>query len=236
MKSRLAIGLLSLFSVAAARAADIATTLHFSPDLSREANPLSSVLGFDAPLLIASNVILVLLLMIPLHVYVFYGPAKLDETARTLNDYISLQLYRERLERTHLLRRLFLGWPLPRNWLQTTRVVGFALSWAIIFASLQAVFAWWATFRWGMEWYRQYRASINIRDYPVIELIPVIVVLYVMGYIFFRREFNTKNLSKAEQGAASNPLPRGSLSVDAASAAPEEPSRLLLTHLGGGSE
>jgi len=201
MKSRLIVGIVTFFSVAAARVADIATTLHFNPDLSREANPLSTVLGFDASLLIASNVIGVLLFVtIPLLVYVFYGPAKIDETACTLNDYISLQLYRDKLARTHLLRGLFLGWPFPRNWLQTTRVIGFALSWAVVFGSLQAAFAWWATNQWGMDWYKQYRASINFHGYPVLEIIPVLLVFYSMGYVHFRREFNTEQLSGRTQG------------------------------------
>lgn len=206
MKSRLIVGIVTFFSVAAARAADLATTLHFNPDLSREANPLSSVLGFDASQLIASNVIGVLLfVMIPLLVYVFYGPAKIDERACILNNYISLQLFREKLSRTRLLCGLFLGYPLPRNWLQTTRVIGFALSWAVVFASLQAAFAWWATNQWGMDWYRQYRATINFRGYPVVELIPVLFVFYFMGYVLFRREFNTEQLSRAEQGGGGQP-------------------------------
>jgi len=57
IKIRAIVGIVTFISVSATRAADLATTLHFNPSLSREANPLSSVLGFDAAQLVAANLI-----------------------------------------------------------------------------------------------------------------------------------------------------------------------------------
>ena len=190
-KARLITGIVTFSSVVAARAADLTTTLHFNPSLSREANPLCSVFGFDAAQLVASNVIGVMIfVLVPLLIYIVYPPAKIKETAHTLGEYSSLQIFRSKLKRIRLLSGMFLGWPLPKNWLQATRVFGFAASWAIVFGSLQATFAWWATNQWGMDWYKDYRGIINFYNYPVIELIPVGIVFYLMGYLFFRKEFN----------------------------------------------
>lgn len=199
------VGLITFSSVTVARAADIATTLHFNPSLSREANPLSSVLGFDAAQLVVSNLILVVLfLLVPLIFYVVRGPAKIMEKAHTLTEYMSIQLFRSKLERNCFLCGVFLGWPLPKNWLQATRVFGFAVSWAVVFASLQATFAWWATNQWGMDWYGQYRALLNFHGYPVIELVPVVFVFYLVAYALFKREFYAWQLTQAEQGVAPN--------------------------------
>jgi hypothetical protein len=190
IKTRVIIGVVTFFSIAIARTADLATTLHFNPSLSREANPLSSVLGFDAAQLVVSNVIgVAIFLLAPLLIYVVRGPAKIEEKANTLTEHISLQLFRSKLDQNRVLCGVFLGWPLPKNWLQATRVVGFALSWAVVFASLQATFGWWAINHWGMDWYRQYRGILNFRGYPVIELIPPLLVFYSMGYLFYRMEF-----------------------------------------------
>lgn len=204
-KKRAIVGIVTFFSVTAARVADIATTLHFNPSLSREANPLSSVLGFDAAQLVTANLIgMVVLLLTPLLLYVVRGPARLEEQVESLTQYISLQLFRSKLPRNRVLCGVFLGWPLPKNWLQAARVLGFTLSWTVVFASLQATFAWWATNQWGMDWYRQYRGTINFHGYPVIEFIPVLLVFYSMGYLYFRKEFRDCYFQppEAEQGAS----------------------------------
>jgi hypothetical protein len=57
-----------------------------------------------------------------------------------------------------------------------------------------------------MDWYRDYRGIFSFRGYPVIELIPVMVVFYFLCYLYFRKEFMTYQLqsSEAEQDAPSN--------------------------------
>ncbi len=213
LKKRIIIAMVTFFSVTAARAADIATTLHLNPDLSREANPLVSVLGFDAGQLVVANSIAVLVFGIcPLLIYVVFGPARFDGQVDSIPQYISIQLFRSKLSRSQFLRGVFLGCPLPKNWLQTTRMIGFAYSWTLVFGSLQATFAWWATHHWGMEWYRQYRGIINFHNYPVIELISLVPVFYILCYLFFRHEFNGYVLrsSKAEESPSSSSDASGS--------------------------
>ena len=63
--------LVTFLSYVSARAADIATTDYFlSGDMSQEANPLVSVLGFNWEQLLLSNaVISVFLIFIPLYFY-----------------------------------------------------------------------------------------------------------------------------------------------------------------------
>ncbi|MEM7147219.1 MAG: hypothetical protein AAF591_19035 [Verrucomicrobiota bacterium] len=191
---------MTFVSLSAARAADVTTTLHFNPSLSREANPLSSVLGFDALQLVVTNIVaVVVFLFVPLLVYIVYGPASMGEKACSFREYVSLQLFRSKLERARFLRGVFLGWPLPKNWLQAVRVLGFALSWAIVIASLQATFAWWATNQWGLDWYGRYRALFSFRGFPVVELIPIVIVFFLMGFVFFRMEYK----------AYGRPLPEG---------------------------
>jgi len=206
-KTRLVVAGLAFLSVTAARAADLVTTLHFNPTLSREANPFASVFGFDTAQLVVSNVIGVLAFVVaPLLVYVMYPPSRREKTQQALGEYISLQLYRCRLEKRRLVPALCLGWPLPRDWLQATRAFGFAISWAVVFGSLQFTFGWWATNEWGMEWYKLYRSLFNFRGYPVIELIPIIVSFYIAAYLFFRMEFKRQKPEPfgAEQGGAGN--------------------------------
>ena len=209
IKIRAIVGIVTCFSVAAARAADLVTTFHFNPSLSREANPLVFFLGFDAAQLVASNLTgMVIFLFVPLLLYVVRGPARMEEQADSLTQYISLQIYRSKLPRSRFLCGVFLGWPLPKNWLQVTRLFGFALSWTIVFASLQATFAWWAIDYWGMDSYRQYRGILSFRGYPypVIELVSALFVFYSLCYLFFRKEFKGYFFrpSEAEQNVTPN--------------------------------
>lgn len=204
-KTRFVITCMAFLSVIAARAADLSTTLHFNPSLSREANPFVSVLGFDANQLIFSNVIGVLIFVFaPLLVYLRCGPSQMQEKPQSLSEYVSLQLYRCRLSKSRLFSGLFLGWPFPKDYQQVIRAFGFAISWTVVFAGLQQTFAWWATNEWGMDWYQNYRGWFNFRGYPIIELIPVMIVFLLAGYLFFRMEFKVKALEelKAEQDVA----------------------------------
>jgi len=201
-KTRFAVAAVAFLSVIAARWADLATTLHFNPTLSREANPFVSVFGLDTTQLIVTNVIGILAFVLaPLLAYVRYAPASMEQTPQTLAEYISIQLYRCNLEKKRLYHAIFLGWPLPKDWLQTTRLFGFTVSWTVVFASLVATFGWWATNQCGMEWYQAYRSLFSIRGYPVIEFIPIIVCIYIAGYLYFRMEFREYelNLSSTEQ-------------------------------------
>lgn len=208
VKIRAVVAIVTFLSVAASRAADLATTLHFNPSLSEEANPLSSVYGFDVAQLVASNVIgVVVILLVPLLIYVVCAPARIEEKAESITQYVSLQLFRSKLPRTRVLCGIFLGWPLPKDWLQVLRVFGFAVSWGVVYAGLQATFGWWAK-HWEFDWYVQYRAISNLRGYPVIELIPSIAVVYSMAYLFYRMEFKAycckPSDQEAEHAGASN--------------------------------
>lgn len=210
-KTRLVVAGVTLLSAASARAADLATTLHFNPTLSREANPLVSALGFDATQLIITNAICLLLFVLaPLSIYALYAAARMEERPQTLAEYISLQLYRCRMEKRDLFRAIFLGSPLPKDWLQVTRAFGFVISWTVVFGSLQATFGWWATNQWEMEWYRIFRSVLNFRGYPVMEVITVLIFVDIVGYLFFRMEFKQHKLqtSNAEQGGGGQPATR----------------------------
>ena len=175
--------------MAAAKAADFASTFYFDPHLSREANPLTTLLGLYGWNLVAA-ILLILVCLLPLMaLYVFYGPASMSERPANLREYMALQLYGCKLSPMRFWKALSLGWPLPKNKLQVLRMLGFSLPWAIAFSCLQATFSWWAVIRWKWEWYAKYRNMIGFANYPIIEIISALVVFFCLQHLFFRMEF-----------------------------------------------
>ena len=78
------------------------------------------------------------------------------------------------MELRKFLRSFLLGWPIwpvPKDFYQSIRLLGFALPWGVAAGSMMAVFAWWATWAWSWEIYNEIRASIAIGPYSLVEVL-----------------------------------------------------------------
>lgn len=188
--SRAFIALLTLCAVTAARAADIVTTLHFSPSLAQEANPIVAHFGAGQAVLLGSNLLVVgLFVLLPLFFYWRFPPAPLEPRPDGLRDFVSLQLYDRVLSPREFLFAMVLGVPFPRNRLQVVRCLGFALSWTVVFCSAFAVLSWWATRGWHWEAYQKFRTTIGtVASYPVMEVAASIPVFFLLVWLHFRAE------------------------------------------------
>ena len=182
--------LITLFAVTIARAADLATTFHFNPSLSHEANPIVSVFEADASTLLLTNILgVIVFLFVPLFFYWRFPAAPMQATPANLREFICLQLYGRLLGRGEFCRAILLLWPFPKNRRQFLRFVGIALSWALVFCSFFAVFSWWAMWAWHWHGYQHFRAAFVVLGYPVMEVVFAMVFFYLASYWHFRREF-----------------------------------------------
>jgi hypothetical protein len=187
---RLWTALLTLATLGVARASDIATTLHFSPDLAREGNPLAAWFGMDLTSLLVVNILgLLVLVVCPLAVYCCRGPAVLDRPAATLREYVSLQLHGQTMPIVPFLGMILLHFPVPKNRIQLLRVLGLALAWGLIAASFSAVFAWWATYGWPWPAYIGFRRSLSIPGLPLLEGLVGVAAFWLAALLHYRSEF-----------------------------------------------
>ncbi len=186
--------IVTLLAVVIARASDIASTLHFNPSLSREANPLVRLVGVQTGgrvgVMVLSNVVFVILAVVwPLWFYWRYPAAALPLQPKNVREFASLQLFNRILPHGEFLRFCFLGVPFPKNRMQLARCFGFVISWTIVFGSFLAAFSWWARHAWHWHAYERYRASFAIGNYPVMELLPCFPVAFLAAVVFFRMEY-----------------------------------------------
>jgi len=205
MKKRSLTALVTLLTISAARAADIGSTLHFNPSLSKEANPIVAVFGAGLPTLMILNFVFVtLFLLIPLFLYWRYPAATLPgQSPVNAREFISLQLYGRVLPAASFLRGIVLGFPFPRNRLQALRAIGFVLTWMVAFASFHAAFSWWAINAWKWHGYQQFRAGYSFNGYPLLE----VTLAYAFGVVaairYARMEFATFLRQQQSSGACS---------------------------------
>lgn len=170
--------------------ADLWVTLHFNPNLSREANPLVAKLGFHALGLITANLVLISLLCFTLRLY-FLGPRGISPTPITDPwGYAGMVLYNKPTTKSEFYRAMYFCWPLPASWHQFARFMGFLLSWGLIAARLAAVFSWFAIMKWHWSSYIHLRKLTVIRGYPCLELSLGLIVAVFMVRYFVLSEFN----------------------------------------------
>lgn len=186
---RSSVALVTFFSVMTARAADVATTFHFSPTLANEGNPIVRLLGAGWTGLMLSNVAAVLVfLLVPLLLYWKWPPKRLADPPASVWDYASLCLYSKPMGRARLLAAMFLGWPLPRDRRQMVRFFGFTMSWAVVAGSWAAVLAWWAQCAWDWQAFNRLRAAVTLGSLPLLEISVSLLAALVATVVHFRLE------------------------------------------------
>ena len=141
---RLVITVVTLLFLVAGRVADLATTFYFNPSLSGEGNPIVLLFGGGALSLISVSVLLFMLSSIGL--LAFWRGESLILSTRPVSFATFLSIW---LKRVALQRRPFGNYlPGASHWnegLQAIRLFGVVLAWAMIFGSVTAVHAWFAT-------------------------------------------------------------------------------------------
>lgn len=193
MQKRTLTALVTFLTISAARAADIGSTLHFNPSLSKEANPIVSVFGADLTTLLTFNFgTVILFLLLPLFLYWRFPAAALPGQApANAREFMSLQLYGRVLPAASFLRGVVLGFPFPKNKLQALRAIGFVLTWTVAFASFHAAFTWWAINAWELRGYQQFRAGYTFNGYPLLEVTLACAFGVVVAIRYARMEFTS---------------------------------------------
>lgn len=173
----------SFLFVTAARAADLATTFHFDPTLSREANPIVAQFGAGAAVFLLVNVIgIVLVHILPLLCFWRGHRPRYPHPPANIWDFVSLTFYRRLMPRRELIRALVTCWPLPKDWFQVCRAWGVVGSWSIGVGSLAAALSWWAIA--SSPSYHAIYAAMVVHRYPIIPLLAGVVGA-VPGWKFF---------------------------------------------------
>lgn len=192
--------------VTAARAADLATTFHFDPTLSREANPVVAQFGAGAAgMLLANAAALVALLFVPLLCFWLGQRPRFAQRPTDVWAFASLAFYRRLMPRRLLLRALITLWPLPKEWFQVCRAWGVVGSWAAGFASVVAALSWWAIA--SSPSYHAIYAAIAFRQYPIIPLLAGLFGAAVGWRLFVSCEFPS-GASNASKQAMQTTAPR----------------------------
>jgi hypothetical protein len=176
--------LLAFFGMLAARAADIAVTYHYSPNLFFEGNPAVLLLGAGWRFLIISNVVVVALVTACL-LYWWRRPLQ-HVPAPEVQDVWSFASHTY-FGAVH--RRMKLVWHVlvsrPRNWRCGLQLLGITLPPMIIVCSAGAVFTWVALHEWRWQGYLNvYHALCPLFPYGL--MIPAGILAQAF---FFRSEY-----------------------------------------------
>lgn len=196
-------------AIIVARVSDTATTLHFNfsntasalslnSPLRNEGNPILSFTGNGARTLVLTNILAVLvLLFVPLWLYWRYPLRTFSATPCNLREFISLQFYKRVLPKREFIHAMC--FKLPKDWVQTGRLLGFVVCWAVVGGSFMAAFNWWALWGWNWRAYEQFRDRLLVCNYPVLEPLAALIFGFIAGYVFFKTEFADYKIRNGER-------------------------------------
>jgi len=126
------------------RIADFATTLHFDQSLSHEGNPVVFIFGGGLPALVLTGVVVWVVCTAFLFAFWRGTPLRLAKQPKRFGGFVRIWIQRVVKPRHSITDSL----PGGSHWnegLQAIRLFGLGLSWAIIFGSIAAIHAWFAT-------------------------------------------------------------------------------------------
>lgn len=187
---------LAFAGMLAARAADIAVTYHYSPDLFYEGNPAVLFFGAGWRFLIIANLIVVGVVSACLFYWwlkpLQHGPAP---EVQDVWSFASHTYFGRVHKRMKLLWHLLVS--RPRNWRCGLQLLGITLPPMIIVCSIGAVFTWVALHEWHWQGYLQvYHALCPFFPYGL--MIPAGIV--AQAY-FFRYEYRRFKSARARAEA-----------------------------------
>lgn|GEM_PF-4270825 len=209
MPFRSFVALATFFILTTVRVADIATTLHFDPSLSREGNPFVHFIGGKAPALVTSSTVVWLTCVVLLYFFLRGESLKLVQSPERLGKFVRLWLDRVIRTRRPIKDTLPKG-PHWNDGLQGVRLFGLALPWSMIFSSVSAVHSWFAIQQTSQRTaYRQLYASLQVNKLnylPWLWAIPGSVFGVILFFCSEYREVRSKWFAQNRQDR-NEPLP-----------------------------
>lgn len=154
-----------------------------SPDLSREANPLVSTLGFNWTGLLVSNIIILILIII-LYYYSFikFEPATIK--CNNFKEYYSMLYFNE----PNRFRETF--YKLPKNkiiWRYSFACLGFCFGIVVIVFRTRCVIEW-LMYLYNQEMFKSYCNLIKPISYTTVfgrlDMI-ILVIIFVISLVYF---------------------------------------------------
>ncbi|MEM9478168.1 MAG: hypothetical protein AAGA58_00755 [Verrucomicrobiota bacterium] len=188
--NRITVFLIYFATLAAARGADLGSTYYFTPDLAREGNPFAVFLG-SWPAILAVQVVAMLVITGFLEVYCFGKTHKKKCSDLTRSEYAADCLFRDPSRTKSVWSTFLFLWPLPKNWMQYFRLVGFVLVNTVIVVSLQAAFCWWMLWGWKVGWFNELYGFATVGGYPggLVYLVGIVVTVLASFSIYYRIEY-----------------------------------------------
>jgi hypothetical protein len=188
-KQRILLAGSTLVLLTVARAADIATTLHFDPSLSHEGNPVVFLLGGGLFSLLFVN--FAVWLLCATFVFAYWRGNSLGVRIQHKSFGAFVRAWIDRVVRPRRsLRSTLPGGQYWHEGLQAIRLVGLALAWAVIFGSATAVHAWFATYgETGGTQYQQLYSGFKIGGVNYFVWLTAPVGFAAGSALFFSAEF-----------------------------------------------
>jgi len=194
------LALTTLLFLVSTRASDLVVTFYFNPSLDREANLIVRVLGGGARSLVAISVIEVVSLSGALLLF-WRGPylSELCTNGGSFRNFVARWL-------TEVIgsRDPFTAWmpggPRSTHSVQAIRLVGVALSWAMIFGSLAAVYAWFVLM---INFSDRMRAVFTSLSFGSTTVVPYLAAL--LGFCFGALLFFISEYSRTRRRCAMEP-------------------------------
>lgn len=183
MRSRVFIGT-SVILMASVRAADVAVTYQFSPDLAFEGNPMVRFLGMGWAFLLAANLLAVVAIgacsLSWLHKPIQY------ERSPDVHDvwsFASFACFNHVYSRPRFLwKRLFCT---PKSWRHTIHLFGVVAPVTVIGVSAIAVFSWYAMYSFHWQAFSLFYKAL----WPVFPYGVIVPLVWVSTATFYRFEY-----------------------------------------------
>ena len=191
------IAFFTLILLMLARASDLITTFFFDPDLRHEANAVAVLLGRTWGSLIVPALILFILLTIGLYLYGRGGGLKLVRSPKTLRKFVGLWVRTVVLDRQPF-RAYFPRGSHANQGREAVRFFGLAVSWALIFGSFTAVYAWFALYG-PVTTHRRIFSLSSIGSFTAAPSLLSVIGFSFGSYIFFRYEFEAHRKRSIER-------------------------------------
>jgi len=189
---------LAILGMLIARAADIAVTYHYSPDLHYEGNPAVLLFGAGWPFLIGVNILVVCLVTACL-VYWWRKPLQHSPTPEVQDvwEFASHTYFGRVHKRMKLLWYVLVS--RPRNWRCGLQLLGVSLPPMIMVCSAGAVFTWVALHEWRWQGYLSvYKALCPFFPYGF--MIPAGLLAQAVFFHYEYRRYN-RAIARAEAEA-----------------------------------
>ena len=179
-----------------ARTIDLAVTFHFSPTLGAEGNPIFLLVGGGRVSLLLFTSIFPIL-AIGFLIVLWRGNALAwNEPPATLRAFVRGWLERVVFDRQPLTA-YFSGQTHASEGIQAIRLFGCSLSWALIFGSAAAVYAWAAAFSFGGPKFLRFFSLVSIGRFSLLPAIFAVFGGLFGALLFFLSDFallkNSKN-------------------------------------------